>query len=199
MINREDMLELTRRMTASRNHFVRLAGAYIDEEGYIDGTFHIHFKKLKGSELNRCLNIAKSILISDTNKELYSASIPGYKHGSIWQLFYALRDDELKNDALLLTLYEMIAEQYPTGRPYAIYVYYGAYDVPVKASDKERLDISEEVYRYLLVAISPTDSDLVPDPPTCGMLYPAFADRSCDLNHVNIYKTSQDDYFHSLI
>ena len=41
MINREDMLELTRRMTPSRNHMVRLAGAYMDEEGYIDGTFNI--------------------------------------------------------------------------------------------------------------------------------------------------------------
>ena len=35
-INRNDMLELTRRMTLSRNCFVRAAGAYIDDEGYID-------------------------------------------------------------------------------------------------------------------------------------------------------------------
>lgn len=34
-INRNDMLELTRRMTLSRNCFVRAAGAYIDDEGYI--------------------------------------------------------------------------------------------------------------------------------------------------------------------
>ena len=33
-INRNDMLELTRRMTLSRNCFVRAAGAYIDAEGY---------------------------------------------------------------------------------------------------------------------------------------------------------------------
>lgn len=32
-INREDMMELTRRMTLSRNCFSRLAGAYMDEEG----------------------------------------------------------------------------------------------------------------------------------------------------------------------
>ena len=34
-INRDDMLELTRRMTSSRSHIMRLAGAYIDEEGYV--------------------------------------------------------------------------------------------------------------------------------------------------------------------
>lgn len=32
-INREDMLELTRRMTLKRNCFDKIAGAYLDEEG----------------------------------------------------------------------------------------------------------------------------------------------------------------------
>ena len=43
MINREDMLELTRRMTVSRSNFTRLAGAYYDEEGYVEGTFNTNF------------------------------------------------------------------------------------------------------------------------------------------------------------
>jgi len=33
MINREDMLELTRRMTPSRTCFQRIAGCYMDKEG----------------------------------------------------------------------------------------------------------------------------------------------------------------------
>ena len=52
-IDREDMLELTRRMTVSRNCFSRIAGAYMDEEGFIDGTFNTHFLKLFGSEEKR--------------------------------------------------------------------------------------------------------------------------------------------------
>jgi len=174
MIHREDMLELTRRMTAARSHLVRLAGAYIDEEGYVDGTFNTNFLNLKGAERQRCLDIAKAVPFSDTNEELKDYMIPGMKQGSIWQLLYALRDCELKNDALLLNLYELIAEKYPVGEPYAIYVYYGCYDVPKKASDKERLDESEEVYRYLLAAVSPVDSDQEPKAPECGFLYPAF-------------------------
>lgn len=49
-INREDMLELTRRMTVKRNCFSRIAGAYMDEEGDVDGTFNRHFLKLSPSE-----------------------------------------------------------------------------------------------------------------------------------------------------
>ena len=32
-INREDMLELTRRMTPSRTSFTRIAGCYVDKDG----------------------------------------------------------------------------------------------------------------------------------------------------------------------
>ena len=60
-INRDDMLELTRRFTSARSNLVRIAGAYIDEEGYIDGTFNTSFLNLKGAEKNRCLDIAKAI------------------------------------------------------------------------------------------------------------------------------------------
>ena len=43
MINRDDMLELTRRMTPARASVGRIAGAYFDEEGYVDGTFNTNF------------------------------------------------------------------------------------------------------------------------------------------------------------
>lgn len=69
-IDREDMPELTRRMTVSRNCFSRIAGAYMDEEGFIDGTFNTHFLKLSGSEKEKNLNIAKTVPYSNTNVNL---------------------------------------------------------------------------------------------------------------------------------
>lgn len=188
MINREDMLELTRRFTAERSNLVRIAGAYIDDEGFVDGTFNTNFLNINGAERTMCLNLAKAIPFSDTNVELIQYEIPGMKNGSIWQLLYALRDCELKNDALLYNLYEMLSEKLPVGNPYAIYVYYGVYDVPLKAADKEQLGESEEVYKYLIVAIAPTDKDQTPIKAEAGFLYPAFTDRSTDIAHVNVYR-----------
>ena len=49
-IDREDMLELTRRMTVKRHCFSRIAGAYMDEEGFVDGTFNTHFLNLTTKE-----------------------------------------------------------------------------------------------------------------------------------------------------
>lgn len=57
-IDREDMLELTRRMTLSRSCFGRVAGAYMDEEGFIDGTFNTHFQKLSGADRTKNLKLS---------------------------------------------------------------------------------------------------------------------------------------------
>ena len=45
MINRDDMLELTRRMTPARTCFDRIAGAYINDMGEVEDSFNIHFQK----------------------------------------------------------------------------------------------------------------------------------------------------------
>ena len=75
-INREDMLELTRRMTISRNCFSRVVGAYFDEEGYVDGTFNIHFLKLSKADQGKNLKLAKAIPFADTNRQLKEYVFP---------------------------------------------------------------------------------------------------------------------------
>ena len=151
-IDREDMLELTRRMTVSRSCFSRIAGAYMDEEGFIDGSFNTHFLKLSGSEKERNLNIAKTVPYSNTNVNLknYRLDLGARRPGGVIQLLEALRQCELKNDALLYSLYEYIGEKYQPGYPYAIYLFFGSYDVPTKGKDKENQWESEEVYQFLI-------------------------------------------------
>ena len=70
MINRDDMLELTRRMTVKRNCFDRIAGAYMDEEGFIDGTFNQHFLNLTAPERDKNLKLAKAVPFAETNVKL---------------------------------------------------------------------------------------------------------------------------------
>ena len=188
-INREDMLELTRRMTLKRNCFSRIAGAYMDGEGYVDGTFNTHFQKLSAPEREANLAIAKAIPFSETNVNLkeYRFAPENEKAGSTWQLLMALRECELKNDALLDVFYEVIGERYRTVGDYAVYFFYGSYDVPIKASDKESLWESEEVYKFLICAICPLHGDYEPGEPECGFLFPAFKDRSTDIHGIEVF------------
>ena len=193
-IDREDMLELTRRMTIARNCFNRVAGAYMDEEGFIDGSFNTHFLKLSPAEKEKQLAIAKTIPYAKTNEQLKNFRIDSRqkKPGSIWHLLTALRDCELKNDALLYSLYEYIGERYVVDKPYTIEVFCGNYDVPVKGADKESQWESEEVYRFLVVAVCPTVGEYEAGMPQAGFLFPAFANRSTDLDGVNIFAADEN-------
>lgn len=183
------MLELTRRMTISRTSFTRIAGSYIDSEGYIDGTFNTNFLKLTQKDKLYNLNIAKTIPFSNTNENLkeYPFTNNDKRNGSMWKLLHAMRSCGLKNDALMDTFYEIIAEKYQTKNDYAILVFHDRYDVPTKAADKERLGESEEVFEYLICAICPLIGDYEPGNPDFGFLYPMFKDRSCDIHHIGIF------------
>ena len=70
MINREDMLALTRRMTVKRTSITRIAGSYMDEEGFSEGTFNTHFQNLSPAEREKNLALAKAVPFSGTNKNL---------------------------------------------------------------------------------------------------------------------------------
>lgn len=105
MINREDMLALTRRMTVKRTSMTRIAGGYLDMDGYIDGTFNTGFLKLSPDEKEKNLQIAKVIPFADTNQNLkeYAFSSEKMKGDSMWKLLMGMRVCGLKNDALMET------------------------------------------------------------------------------------------------
>lgn len=190
MINREDMLELTRRMTPKRTSITRIAGCYVDQDGDFDGSFNTNFLKLFEADKAKNLKLAKSIPFSDTNKNLkkYEFGSEQLKPRSIWQLLMAMKECGLKNDALMDTFYDIVMEHYQSDSEYAILVFHDRYDIPAKASDKERLGESAEVFEYLICAICPLVSKYEPDDPECGFLFPAFTERCADLNHVNVFQ-----------
>ena len=110
MINREDMLELTRRMTLARTSFSRIAGCYIDKDGDFEGSFNTNFLKLSAAEKTKKLKLAKAIPYSETNVNLKKYEIPQsmQKPGSMWQLLMTMNECGLKNDALMDTFLSLI-------------------------------------------------------------------------------------------
>lgn len=193
MINREDMMELTRRMNVSRTSFTRVAGCYVDEDGEFDGSFNTNFLKLSAPERTKQLKLAKAVVFSETNEKLKQYEFSGQKQQteSMWKLLMGIRQSGLKNDALLDVFYDVVMEHFQSNmekKPYGIFVFHDRYDVPVKAADKERLWESEEVYEYLICAICPLIGEYEPGEPECGFLFPAYTDRGADLNHMNVFQ-----------
>lgn len=201
MINREDMLELTRRMTLARTSFTRIAGCYVDRDGDFDGSFNTNFLKLSAAERTGKLKLAKEIPFSPTNVNLnnFEFSPSARTQGSMWQLLMAMKECGLKNDALMDTFYDIVMEHYRPNSEYAILVFHDRYDIPAKASDKERLWESEEVFEYMICAICPLTGEYEPGKPECGFLFPAFTDRSGDPSRISIYQADKDQPFRELL
>lgn len=189
MINREDMLELTRRMTLKRTHFTRIAGCYVDRDGEFDGSFNISFLKLTPAEKERHLNIAKQIPFAASNDRLVSVRFPrAVPHEQeMNKLLTGLKACGLKNDALLDVFYDQVMDIYKPGTPYSILFFHGAYDIPRKASSGAWQWESDLVYEYLIGAICPQTGLHESGDPDCGFLFPMYSDHAADLDHIAVY------------
>ena len=109
------------------------------------------------------------------------------RKNGMWTVLAALKQKGLKDDALLSIFYEVVGENYKTDSGYAIYVFFGSYDIPVKGADKEWLEGSEEVYDFLVCTISRLEGNYEPGKPEFGFLFPAFSDRSGDSDGIDIF------------
>lgn len=194
MINRDDMLELTRRMTPARSCFDRIAGAYIDDMGEVDESFNIHFGKLNTSDKAKNLELAKAVPFSKTNVQLKEYTFPDSVKGkdSMWQLLQTMLDCGLKNDALMDVFYEQMADGYAVDHESAVFVFHGVYDIPLKGKDKESQWESEEVYEFIICTVSPMFEQYEPEVPIFGFLYPAFSDRSADKEKIDIFHANPE-------
>ncbi len=193
-INRNDMLELTRRMTLSRNCMSRLAGCYTDEDGNLDDTFNVNFLNLKASDKTSNLALAKAVPFGRTNTEVREYCFPKetFTGQTTWKMLNLIVACGLKNDVLMETFYERMINACDLKEKYAIDVFHGVYDVPVKGSDDAYEYESEEIYDFIICTVGRVDDDYHVAAPECGFLYPAFRDRSSDPRAIDIYKGNDE-------
>lgn len=205
MIDRDAMLELTRRMTPERTCLRRMAGAYFDENGELDNTFNIFVRGLKPAELAKNLAIAKAIPFGRTNDQLKEYRFrEGAKAGdSFARLLMGIRSCALENDLLLEVLYEQIGLHYVAFGPFAFSLFHGVFDIPGKAKDKSYLYDGDRVYEFLIGSICPLTDRYEMGEPDYGFLYPAYAERSAILNAIDIFekdpKNPQQDMTQTLL
>ena len=140
----------------------------MDKEGYEDGSFNIHFGKLSAPETKKNLEMAKTIPFAKTNEQLKRYKFPKERKHSLWPMLYTLKQNELKEDGMLSVFYELLGENYKTDLDYAIFMFYGSYDIPLKAADKEWLEGSEEIYDFIICAVAPLVGASEPGKPEFG-------------------------------
>ena len=200
-----DVLEIRKRFKKEKSTIGRITGCYVTGadkkiQTYIDADF----VDLEEAEQFKYIEILKKGLSGVLGKNLLNLSFAQEEEGNgAQQALLALRNSELKNADMLEAFYQQVIDTYYCPGNYLILLIHDIYDVMTKTNDKMSLDESEEVYSYILCCICPVNlskpglsyheeenkianrnRDWVVDMPDAAFLYPAFNQRSADVNEV---------------
>lgn len=213
-MRKKDILELKRRFKKEQCTFTKMCGCYVNGEKHSILKFRESFLNLDEEEYFKYLEIAKKVLsgtignnILELNFEVNEDFI-NERQISLMQF----KNSQLKDDALLDNFYDLIIDNYDYTGNFLILFFHDAYDVITKTKDNVKIDESEEVYEYVLCAICPVSlsepglryfeeeneikariREWVVESPTNGFVFPAFIDRSSDVNSIIYYTKNPKD------
>lgn len=191
-----------------------MCGCYVNGEKHAILKFRESFQNLDENEYFKYLEIAKKVLSGTIGNNILELNFEANedfineRQTSLMQL----KNSQLKDDALVGNLYDLIIANYDYTGNFLILFFHDAYDVITKTKDNARIDESEEVYEYVLCAICPVSlsepglryfeeknnikariRDWVVESPTNGFVFPAFIDRSSDVNSIMYYTKNAKD------
>ncbi|MBU3182966.1 DUF4317 domain-containing protein [Clostridium psychrophilum] len=213
-MRRKDILELKRRLKKEECTFTKVCGCYVNGEKHTILKFRESFLNLDDDEYFKYLEIAKKVLSGTIGNNILKLNFStnedftNERQTSLMQL----KNSQLKDDAFLDNLYDLIIANYDYTGNFLILFFHDAYDVISKTKDNARIDESEEVYEYVLCAICPVSlsepglgyfeeqneikarvRDWVVESPINGFVFPAFIDRSSDVNSIMYYTKNAKD------
>ena len=208
-MRKKDILELKKRLKKDHCTFTKMCGCYVSGEKHVILKFRETFLNLEEDDYHKYMEIAKKVMSGTIGNNILQLEFPlnedliNEKQISLMQL----KSSALKDDALLDSFYESIIENYDYTGNFLILLYHDAYDVITKTKDNAKLDESEEVYEYVLCAIGlryyedenrikARDRDWVVEAPANGFIFPAFINRSSDVNSIMYYtKNAKDPHY----
>ena len=213
-MRKKDILELKKRFKKDHCTFTKMCGCYVNGEKNILLKFRETFLNLEEDDYFKYLEIAKKVLSGTIGNNILELNFElNEEHINEKQLsFMKLKNSGLKDDTLLNEFYNSIIENYDYTGNFLILIFHDAYDVITKTKDNVKLDESEEVYEYILCAICPVElskaglryfeeensiksrtRDWVVEAPSNGFVFPAFINRSSDVNSIMYYTKNAKD------
>lgn len=207
-MDKKDILELKKRLKKDQCTFSKVCGCYVDGDKKVVTTFRETFLNLEDTELHKYLDITKKVLSGTVGNNLLELSFPIRVNESNERqnALMKLKSSQLKDDDLLEDFYQRVIDHFEYVGNFIILLFHDHYDVMRKTTDNMKLDESEEVYEYVLCAICPVSlsnaglsyveevnkikarqRDWMVDAPLTGFVFPAYIDRSSDVNKVMYY------------
>ena len=207
-MDKKSINELKRRLKKDSCTFTKICGCYVDDNKNKVTNLDEIFMNLEDDEFYKYLEMAKKVMSTNIGNNILELNFSAkYEEKNEYQQFLlGLKSGGLKDQALVERFFDMVIEKYHSLGNYLILLYHDIYDVITKTSDNRSLDESEEVYEYIICAICPMilskpglgynknqnkigtlNREWIVGMPETGFIYPAFIDRSSDINSVLMY------------
>lgn len=214
MLQTTDMLELQRIAKPDNCNYAWMRGCYVNGEKEKVMQMKERVLDLPNDEFYKYLNIARQVLSKKVENNALSLEFTEeeLRFGSTSLWLKGAVASELEDTNMVNALFDRIIEQFEYTGNYLILLYSDTYDVPRIGSDGVDQEESEDVYKYILCAICPVvltaeglefceemnsirprERDWVVQNPVAGFVYPAFEERTVEVNKVMFY-TAEPGY-----
>ena len=209
-MNKKEIKEIQKQFTLENVSITEICTAYVDFNKNVICSRVGQFLTLPQSEQFKYMRILSKTLSGKLGKNLVQVPVDERNRIEL---------DEVRKENKWDVLVNMVIGNYKYAENYMIVLIRGVYDIPGKAADgSEMEDASEEVYSYIMCSICPVhtgdavltydseqnriksrDREFWVDEPLDGFLWPAFSDRSTDMENMMIYKKRPEEVQEMLI
>lgn len=202
-MNEKEISEIRRKLTPDACTIANVFGCYVSKEHEIISLFRQPFGLMQEDENSKYLAIFKKVMSGTIGKNLLNLSFDteAVLNGEEHKLLMALKNSALKDEELIKTFFQKIADSLTMEDNFVILLTYNTYDVPYRSSDGTRVaESSEEMFSYITCAVCPVkmsktilsydnaDKDFrsrdlgwVVSAPEIGFTFPAFDDRQTNI------------------
>lgn len=215
-MTRKEINEIRNLYTQEECNIARVVGCYVDGDKNKVTKIDEMFLNLPEEEQHKYFEIFRKTLSGTPGKNLVDMEFTeeACAEGGTRDDLQKLVMSELKDEDLLDEFYNKVIASYNYVGNYLILLIYQAYDVPMVTEDNiEMDDASDEVYQYILCSICPVklskpglsydeiqnsfhnmDRSYMVDLTETGFLFPAFTDRSSDVDRILLYSKSAEEF-----
>ncbi len=192
-MQKTDLMELKKLLKKDKVTISRICTCYVCGQDKKMYTSFSSFLNLPEEEFYKYLEILKKLMSCKAGDTMQSLAV---KDEDCKKVLDSLRWSELRQEGIAKTFLEKIVDSYSEENNYAIFLFYSAYDIPARGTDKLKQDESDEVYNAIYGVICPVElsspglsyfesnqefhnreRDPVVGDPVIGFLYPDYDNK----------------------
>lgn len=199
-MQKTDLMELKKTLKKDKVTISRICTCYVCGQDKKMYTNYSSFLNLPDEEFYKYLEILKKLMSCKAGDTLQTLDL---NDEECKKVLTSLRTSELRQEGVGNAFLEKIKDSCNEDNNYAIFLFYSAYDIPARGTDKLKQDESDEVYNAIYGVICPVElsepglsyfesnqefhnrnRDAIVGSPFVGFMYPDYNNKEVNMDKI---------------